>query len=88
MNQVKGALQSKFNRPLRENEKVYIRWSNINYYVQDIESATSKVRKSINSSIKKMNQMNNNFDEEFNSLDIDGLQRSIDLANSNLVPNT
>jgi ABC-type multidrug transport system ATPase subunit len=26
----------------------------------------------------------NSFDEEFNNLDIDGLQRSIDLANSNI----
>lgn len=72
MNQVRDALQSKFNRPIKESETVYIRWNDINYYVPEIESVTSKVRNSINSSMKRMNQINN-FDEEFNSLDIDGL---------------
>jgi hypothetical protein len=69
---VKDALQSKFNRPLKENEKVYIRWNKINYYVPEIESVTSKVKSSINSSMKRIKDLNS-FDEEFNNLDIDGL---------------
>jgi hypothetical protein len=31
-------LQSKFNLPLRENEKVYIKWNNLNYYVPELKS--------------------------------------------------
>ena len=44
---------------------------------------TSKVKNSINSSMNRLKDINS-FDEEFNNLDIDGLQRSIDLANSNI----
>jgi len=36
MRQCMGVLQSQLNMPLRENEKVYIKWNNINYFVPEL----------------------------------------------------
>jgi hypothetical protein len=34
LNYCRERLMSMFNKPLRESEKVYLKWDNLNYYVQ------------------------------------------------------
>ena len=40
-------LQSMFNQPLRENEKVYLRWDNLNYFVPVMISMRDKMLQKI-----------------------------------------
>ena len=55
--------------PIRENQQVYIRWENINYYVQETKWTNLFQR-------KKIDGLNSSMQVDFDSISPDGIQKN------------
>ena len=55
--------------PIRENQQVYIRWENINYYVQETKWTNLFHR-------NKIDGLNSSMQVDFDSISPDGIQKN------------
>ena len=55
--------------PLRENEKVYIKWNNINYFVPELNTSGTEILKKV----VQPKKVESKFLEEYSEIDVDGL---------------